>query len=151
MLQNPVTVWFVMGLVLIIMEFFVPGVILVFFGAAAWIVCLTTLIGLTGSSTAQFLVFAIASICLIAFLRRWVRDKFIGHVTDIQNLEVNLDEFSGKIVSVLEAIEPGGMEGAVEFKGARWRAVSEEALAKGETARILSHDGITLKVEKVRR
>lgn len=149
--MSPVVVWFVLGLFLIVMEFFVPGVILVFFGAAAWIVCLTTWVGLTATSTSQLLLFAIASVCLIAVLRRWVRDKFSGHVTDIQNLEVNLDEFTGKPVVVLDPIVPGGMDGAVEFKGARWKAVSEEPLNKGDAARIVSHDGITLKVEKVRR
>lgn len=149
--MSPVVVWFVLGLFLIVMEFFVPGVILVFFGAAAWIVCLTTWVGLTASSTSQLLLFAVASVCLIAMLRRWVRDKFSGHVSDIQNLEVNLDEFTGKTVEVLETIEPGGMNGAVEFKGARWEAFSDETLVKGEAARIVSRDGIKLKVEKVRR
>ncbi len=33
MILNPVIVWFMLGLILIVMEFFVPGIILVFFGA----------------------------------------------------------------------------------------------------------------------
>lgn len=51
--MNTVLVWFIIGLVLTIMEFFVPGVTLIFFGISAWIVALTTAIGLTGTSTSQ--------------------------------------------------------------------------------------------------
>jgi membrane protein implicated in regulation of membrane protease activity len=40
------------------------------------------------------------------------------------------------------------MKGAVEFKGARWRAVSNEEIKKGEMAIITGVDGIILKVGK---
>jgi membrane protein implicated in regulation of membrane protease activity len=40
------------------------------------------------------------------------------------------------------------MEGAVEFKGARWRAVSDEHIKNGEMAIITGFDGIILKVRK---
>jgi membrane protein implicated in regulation of membrane protease activity len=40
------------------------------------------------------------------------------------------------------------MEGAVEFKGARWRAVSDEHIKNGEMAIITGVDGIILKVRK---
>jgi inner membrane protein len=147
-MMNAELIWFVLGVFLVIMEFFVPGVILAFFGVAAWIVSLTTLIGVTASSTSQLLLFAVASVCLITLLRRWVRDKFIGHVTGVQNLEVNLDEFTGKFVEVIDEIHPGDRNGAVEFNGARWQAVADEHLMKGDTGRIVSRDGLTLKIEK---
>lgn len=145
--MNAVLIWFLVGFFLTIMEFFVPGVILVFFGISAWIVALTTAIGLTGSSTSQLILFSVAAICLIALMRRWIRDKFIGHVSDVQNLEVNLDDFIGRKTVVTEDIQPGDAGGAVEFKGARWRAVSDRHIAQGETVRIVSRDGLTLKVE----
>jgi len=34
---NPTLIWFFIGLVLLIAEFSVPGVILVFFGIGAWV------------------------------------------------------------------------------------------------------------------
>jgi len=43
---------------------------------------------------------------------------------------------------------PNKMEGAVEFKGARWRAVSDEHIKNGELAIITGVDGINLKVRK---
>lgn len=145
--MNTVLVWFIMGLFLIIMEFFVPGVTLIFFGLSAWIVALTTAIGLTGSSTSQLLLFSVGSVALIALLRRWVRDKFYGHITNIQNLEVNLEDFIGKQVVVIEDIPPGDSGGAVEFNGVRWRAVSDKKQESGNTVRIVARNGLTLKVE----
>jgi membrane protein implicated in regulation of membrane protease activity len=43
---------------------------------------------------------------------------------------------------------PNKMEGVVEFKGARWRADSDEHIKKGEIAIIAGVDGIILKVRK---
>lgn len=141
-------VWFMLGLILAFLEFVVPGVILVFFGAGAWVVAVTTHFGLTGSLESQLLLFAAASIVLLLTLRKWIQGKFYGHVSDVQDLTENLDEFTGKSVVVLEDVVPGKMEGVVEFKGATWSAVSEEPIKKGEVAIITALDGITLKIRK---
>jgi len=45
MMQEALTIWFIAGLVLILLEFVVPGVILVFFGAGAWVVALGMWLG----------------------------------------------------------------------------------------------------------
>jgi membrane-bound serine protease (ClpP class) len=148
MLLNPTLIWFLLGLVLAFLEFIVPGVILIFFGVGAWLVALTTYIGLTASLESQLLLFAITSIGLLVLLRQWIKGKFYGHVSDVQDLTRNLDEFTGKSVVVLKDVIPGKMEGAVEFKGARWSAVSEEHIKNGEVAIITELDGITLKIRK---
>ena len=147
-LFNPTLLWFLLGLALILLEFVVPGVILVFFGIGAWATAVTTYFGLTASFQSQLLVFAISSILLLVVLRKWIKDKFYGHVGDVQDQTKNLDEFSGQSVVVLEDVIPNKMEGAVEFKGARWRAVSDEHIKNGEMAIITGIDGIILKVRK---
>ena len=48
----------------------------------------------------------------------------------------------------MQEVIPNKMEGAVEFKGARWRAVSDEHIKNGEMAIITGVDGITLKIRK---
>ncbi len=145
---NPTLLWFLLGLVLIFLEFVVPGVILVFFGIGAWAAAVTTYFGLTASFQAQLLLFAVISILLLVVLRKWIKGKFYGHVGDMQDLTKNLDEFTGQSVVVLQDVIPDKMEGAVEFKGARWRAVSDEHIKNGEVAIITDIDGITLKVRK---
>ena len=145
---NPTLIWFLLGLALIFLEFVVPGVILVFFGIGAWAVAVTTYFGLAASSQSQLLLFAVASILLLVVLRKWVKGKFYGHVSAVQDLTKNMDEFSGQSVVVLQDVIPNKMEGAVEFKGARWRAVSDEHIKKSEMAIITGVDGITLNVRK---
>jgi len=145
---NPVLVWFILGLVLAFLEFAVPGVILVFFGAGAWLVSLTTFLGWTVSYESQLMLFVISSVILIVALRRWIQAKFTGHVSDVQDLKHNLDEFAGKSVKVLEDIKPDSMDGAVELKGARWQAVSDQSINAGETAEVVRVEGIKLHVKK---
>lgn len=143
---NPVLIWFLVGLALIIMEFFMPGIILVFFGAGAWITALTTWAGLTGGWTSQLLVWALSSVILLILLRKRIQAQFEGHIGDSQNLEHDLDEFAGKIVPVTVDIQPGNKTGRVEFKGADWQAVSDEAISAGSMAVVEKAEGIALRV-----
>jgi membrane protein implicated in regulation of membrane protease activity len=145
---SPTLVWFLVGLVLILMEIPVPGVILVFFGLGAWLVAIATALGLTEALSTQLLLFAFSSLFLLFLLRRWVRRRFHGHVTGEQNPDVDWNEFVGRPVLVLEDIPAGGAGGHVEFKGASWSAVSDEALQKGDQAEIEAVEGITLRVKK---
>jgi membrane-bound serine protease (ClpP class) len=145
---NPTLVWFMVGLTLAFLEFAVPGVILIFFAAGAWIVAITSFLGLTTSLESQLLSFAIASVALLVILRKWIKGRLYGHVSDVQDLTKDLDEFTGKSVMVLKDVIPGKIEGTVEFKGATWSAVSEEHIRHGEVGIITNIDGITLKIRK---
>jgi membrane protein implicated in regulation of membrane protease activity len=144
---TPELVWFICGAVLVLMEFIVPGVILVFFGVGAWVVALTTYLGLTRGNASQLMVFAAASLVLLLALRRYIRSRFSGFVSERQEPDRNLDEFTGKSVLVLEDIAPG-KPGKVEFKGAPWRGESEVSFSQGESGVIERLDGLTLIIKK---
>jgi len=145
---NPTTVWFLLGLILALLEFAIPGVILVFFGIGAWVVAASTYLGLTGSIESQVLLFSIASIVLLFSLRRWIKGKFYGHVSDVQDLTQNLNEFIGKKVLVIKDVIPEKPGGKVEFKGSTWNAVSDEYIKNGDWVTIIETDGITLKIKR---
>jgi len=136
------------GLGLILLEFTAPGAILVFFGVGAWIVAVTTWVGLTTSLAWQILVFAVSSVALLLLLRRRLRGQFLGHTDARQDLEHDLEEFIGRTVQVTEAIRPG-QSGRIEFKGAGWGANSEHALQPGDRAVITQMDGIRVTVRPV--
>jgi membrane protein implicated in regulation of membrane protease activity len=142
---DPVLIWFLVGLALILSEFMLPGVILVFFGFGAWLAAITTWLGLTPGWTSQLLMFAISSVLLLVPLRRWFRARFFGYVGGDQNPEDNLDDLAGHEVVVKTAIVPG-KDGQVEYKGATWSARSESNLTAGDAACIVRADGITLVV-----
>ena len=143
-------IWFVIGLLLILAEFAMPGLIIIFFGAGAWIVSAGAYFKWVTSLQSQLLLFCIASILLLIVLRRWVRGKFYGHVSRDQDLNVNLDEFTGKEVLVLQDVIPHKQGGQVELKGATWNAASDELIQAGETATVVELDGLTLKIKKIK-
>jgi len=142
-------IWFLAGLVLILLEFVAPGVILVFFGAGAWLTALTTWMGLTTNVTWQLLIWAITSVLLLVLLRRRLSDRFHGFETGQQNPMRNLDEFTDKEVLVVRGVDAGHRDGRVEFKGAEWTAVATEPIAAGRLAAITRVDGLTLHVRPV--
>lgn len=144
---TPELIWFICGVVLALLEFAVPGVILIFFGIGAWIAALTTFLGLTKGAASQLLVFAGSSVVLLLLLRRYIRSRFSGFVSERQAPDENLDEFTGKTVVVLEDISPT-KPGKVEFKGAPWRAESDDFFKQGESGLIEKVDGLTLRIQK---
>jgi membrane protein implicated in regulation of membrane protease activity len=145
---NPTIVWFIAGTAMALLEFVAPGIILIFFAIGAWIVSLTTWLGITASLESQLILFAVSSVVLLVSLRRWIKGRFYGHVTGVQDPGQNLDEFTGKPVKVLEEVVPGRPGGKVEFKGATWSAVSDEAIGKDEMAVITAVEGISLRIAK---
>lgn len=146
--MDPWIIWFLLGLGLIVSEFFVPGVILVFFGLAAWIVALLAFLGLISSVTLQLIVFAAASLLLTSWLRRVCMPLLHGDQPRLPGGSDHQDEFAGKSVTVLTAFGGPGALGKVEFKGAEWKARSEDELNPGDSAEIVSVDGITLNVRR---
>jgi len=77
-LLNPVFIWFVIGVVLIVAEFFVPGVMLVFFGASAWVVAAVAALVPVFNEVivAQVIVWIILSLLLLFTLRKWLTAQF---------------------------------------------------------------------------
>ncbi len=144
---RPELIWFIAGLVLILLEFALPGVIIVFFGLGAWITFITTYLKITGSAASQLMVFAASSVILLILLRRYITSRFSGFVSERQIPDKNLDEFTGKPAVVLSEIT-SAMPGKVEFKGAPWEATSVDSFEKGEIGIIEKVDGLTLIIRK---
>ncbi|MEZ4387401.1 MAG: NfeD family protein [Candidatus Krumholzibacteriia bacterium] len=142
-------IWFLGGLILILLEFAAPGVIIVFFGVGAWLTALCTWLGLTDSLALQLLVWATSSVLLLVILRRRLSERFHGFETGQQDPMANLDEFAGVEVLVTEDVAPDHRRGRVEFRGAGWTAVSDSPIAAGRLAVIESVNGLTLHVRPV--
>ncbi len=143
---EPYMVWFVVGLILVLLEFAVPGVILVFIGLGAWLVSLASWAGWVDSVGAQMTLFAVGSLVLLLGLRRVFKPWFTGLSSSSAN-PGDLDEFINHRVTVVSAIEPD-KRGKVEFKGANWNAESTQSFEPGETALITRVDGLCLHIRK---
>jgi membrane protein implicated in regulation of membrane protease activity len=144
---RPELIWFLVGLVLLIFEFIMPGLIIGFFGVGAWVVaviCLITDIGIN----AQLIIFIICSVLSLLILRKWLKGIFLGHTGSQQDLTEDLKEFIGERAVVKEKITPK-IGGKVEFHGTNWAAVADEEIAEGATVEIIAKDNITLKVKTI--
>lgn len=132
--------WFLLGFLLLLAEFALPGVIIVFFGIGAWVAALTTWLGLTPSMTGQNLVFAISSVLLLFGMRKRFHRALVGDATD-DTIE---DEYTGKEVLVLADVDDRG--GKIEVKGAEWNARSSQSIAAGSWVIIERREGLTFHV-----
>ena len=146
-LLKPEVVWFLIGLVLLIMEFAMPGLIIAFFGIGAWVVALVCLITDIGINT-QLIIFIVCSVLSLLLLRRWLKGIFLGHTESRQDLTEDLKEFVGERAVVKEKITPKA-GGRVEFHGTDWEAVADVEIAEGTVVEIIGKDNITLKVKAV--
>ncbi len=145
--MSPAQIWFIVGLGLVLAEFAVPGVILVFFGLGAWVASLCAWLGWADTVGAQAAVFSVSSLVLLLGLRRYFKSWFTGFSKTNPDTAREMDDFIGKQVRVLSAIAPG-LRGKVEFKGANWSAESSDTLAEGDVAVIHRVDGLCLKISR---
>jgi membrane protein implicated in regulation of membrane protease activity len=147
---SPEIIWIILGIIFVFVEFFIPGLVIAFFGVGAFITALTTWMKITTSLPSQLLVFILSSVLFLVFLRKYVKRTFLGKTRGDES-ERNFNIEVGKIVPVIEFIQPGEVGGKVRYMGTTWSATASEPIAPGESVEIIGNDGLTLIVEKVKK
>lgn len=142
---TPPVIWFLIGLVFILLELVIPGLIIIFFGVGAWITSLCLVIFDPGLNF-QLLIFITTSVLSLLALRKFLRYKFFGATqTEPDSLE---DEFLGKTLFVDKDFQKG-IPGKIVFKGTDWTAVSDMELKSGDQVKIIKKESITLHITKI--
>lgn len=142
MLQEP-WFWLVLGAVLVLSEFFITGIIAIFFGVGAVLVGIATWLGLVSNPPEQILLFAVLSVGALLLTREKVKVWFRGKVSERWDGDQDLLAERGKRVTVSETFRNG--VGKVRLSGVDWTAeCEEENLEAGDTAWVTGHRGITL-------
>ncbi len=142
-LSRPELFWFLMGLVLFLLELVIPGFFIFFFGLGAWVTALVCLVAMPGTNL-QIVIFAVTSVVTLIGLRRIIQRKFF-YSRGTQSADVE-DEFSGK--EALATVDFGGLKkGKVEFKGTTWSAESSSEIKAGQRVIIIEKDSFKLIVE----
>jgi inner membrane protein len=145
MFSNPIFIWAVIGLIFVGAEFFVPGVVIVFFGLGALLTSILSglIPGLKHSMALQIILWLASSSLSLAFLRKYLSKVFRGKMVTVDGSAP-----SGKIAEVTESISPEN-PGRVHFQGTTWKATSfTESFQPGEKVEILKEDGLSLIVTK---
>jgi len=143
---NAAVIWIIIGFVLFLLEFVLPGLILFFFAVGAWIVAILCLF-LDLSINEQLIIFLISSVVTILLLRKWLSKILWKRKHSTELLE---DEFLGKTAKAETAISPG-QNGKVDFKGTTWQAASEDTIEKGENVIIIGNESILLLVKSTKK
>lgn len=142
-------VWFVVGLILLLAEFAIPGLIIIFFGIGAWFTALLIGLGIIESFNLQLIVFLVSSLASLIFLRKKGKKYFEGRVSGKLSAEQSLDDISGEKAVVTSTIIPKKVGGKVEYNGTTWEAESDVTLEPGLTVEIVTRKNLTLVVKPI--
>ena len=141
---SPAFWWALTGIILMICEFAVPGLILFFFGLGALVTALLAWVFVL-SLTFQLGVFAVASLVSLFTLRRLLKPVFMGRST-ASSADALSETLAGEEAVVSERIEPGS-PGKVKLHGTDWKAESDEPLEVGQAVVVENQRSLTLIVK----
>ncbi|MFA4839210.1 MAG: NfeD family protein [Candidatus Neomarinimicrobiota bacterium] len=145
-LFTPELIWFLIGLVMLLLEFALPGIFVMFFGLGAWIVALLCLI-FDFSLNVQLLFFILFSVALIFLLRKKLSKIFIGK-TSSKNVQGDVEDIIGQRATVVQEIRPN-IPGKIIFHGAEWEADADVEIHVGTVVVITGRESIILKVKPI--
>lgn len=143
------TLWLIAGIVLMALEFVLPGGIVFFLGLSATLVALLLFVGVVDGWLQAFTVWFIASLGLVFGLRGVVQ-KLVPAQVDKGRTDEDLDAYN-QLAVVCEPIAAGG-EGRIAFRGSTWAAKSchsDQSIDAGTTVRIVYRDNLVWMVEAV--
>ena len=135
--------WLVLGLLLLIFEMATGTTYLLWPSVAAFAVALVALIFPT-NWIAEMALFAVLIIALTYFghplVKRWRNE---GAASGLNDRNLSMIGKRGVVANFANGV------GSVKIADTIWRAVSEEALAAGESVEVAGVDGVTLRVKRV--
>jgi membrane protein implicated in regulation of membrane protease activity len=140
---SPAVLWFAGAVLLFLLELFLPGFIVFYFGTGALAVFLWLKFIGDISITAQLSIWFSVSLLLMLLTRRMLMLKFFQD-KDKKSADV-VDEFIGYEVTALSDVSAGG-KGRVKFRGTEWTAVFDGDASAGSVWVVRSIDGSVLYV-----
>ena len=135
------SIWLVIFIVLVIIELITINLVTIWFAIAAVFTLLVDII--TRNTMLEIIVFIVSSFLLLLLTKPLIKKIKVKKVE-----ATNLDMVINKIGIVTEDINQDKI-GEVKVLGKRWSAYSNTELKKDEKVKILSIDGVKLKVEKM--
>ncbi len=144
---SSITIWLVGGIVLMLLELFLPGGVAFFLGLGATSVALLLFLGLIDSPRQAFTAWFIGSLALLFGLRgavQWFR------LSTVEKSSTNEDmDAYNRIVEVAETIPKEG-EGRIYFRGTTWQARNyhgDQDLPRESRVRLIFRENLVWVVE----
>jgi membrane protein implicated in regulation of membrane protease activity len=139
---TPASIWTLIGILLIVSELALPGVIAVFFGVAALLVALLLYFDAPLAVPGQILLFGVLGAGLLLVARRRLRPWFQG--------EVETGGVGSEVLPVgtraLAQTDFVNGSGVVTLNGVRWNAESADPIRAGDPVWLVGRHGLVLEV-----
>jgi len=134
--------WFVLGVVLVTVEMFVPGAFFLGMGVAAVIVGVALWLQTSLGLEAQVLIFAVLSLASVAALRHFFKRRPIK--SDQPLLNRRGQQYVGRQFTLAEPIVNG--RGKIRVDDSTWKITGKDCDA-GSTVMVTGVDGVVLVVD----
>ncbi|AFM12493.1 NfeD family protein [Turneriella parva] len=140
--------WLIGGSTLVLLEFLIPGLVVIFLGLGALITSGLLYMGYIREAWLAITCFGVASILMLATLRKMIL-RFYPSLTE----KVETDEEAlivGQRARAVSLLSAHDYSGRVKYSGTTWPARSEAGeIAEGAEVEITGQDNINLVVKKV--
>lgn len=133
--------WWVIGLVLIVMEVFLPGTFFLWMGVASGVVGVLLFLMPGMGWEYQMLVFAVLSVGSILFWRAWLKKH--PTETDQPTLNRRGEHYVGRTFTLLEPIVNGN--GKIRVDDSTWKIQGPDCAA-GVRVKVTGANGVILEV-----
>ncbi len=138
--------WLLAGILLVVSELFLPGLVAVFLGLGAMLVALLRWLGLIDSLAYSFTAWFVSSLTLLVVARSTLQ-RFMPSETSFTPLEEDVDLF-GAVADVVEMVSPDHKDGRISFQGTTWPATSDSAeIRPGAKVTILYREKLGWRVQ----
>ena len=135
--------WLIIAGLCFVIEIYTVGFFIFWFGVVALLALLISFI--TNNRFIQVVVFLVTS-SLLVVLTKPLMKKFLK--TE-KSIPTNYFSLIGKTGIVTEKIDSSNSTGQVKVKGELWSAIADSDIEKDSKVKVLSVDGVKLKVEKL--
>jgi len=142
--------WIVLGVALVLAELAIPAFFVIWFGAGALLVGITTLLLVDLSLAEQLAIWILAS---LAMVYAWFRVFRSGrHKTRIGMSDGEVVGEVGLAVTALAPFQRGRVRFQKPLLGSEeWACIADESIAAGERVSVVAIEGSILKVAKSRK
>lgn len=140
------SIFFIGGIILIIIEAIIPGGVSFFLGVSGLLVGLLRLFGILAEPGASIITWLFTSIGLLLIIRP-VFMKYWGGDSSYKLANEDVEAMD-QVVDVIETVNTNSSSGRIRFQGISWKAKTlEGTISSGSKAKIRYRDNATWIVE----
>lgn len=138
--------WLILGLILIVLEFLIPGLVVVFLGLGAFFVAFLHWTGILETWVSSAGLWILSSFVFLLLLRSIFKRYLPGESRT--GLTDEDEEAFGAIVEVVEPVNAEDNTGRIKFRGTTWSATCIEGrIEAGQKAKIVFRNDMTWVIE----